>query len=87
MEYNLNPTPGLARGIVANTGALKAARGDVARANNMRTTPGREARRERRRAQRAQDKATRRSVQGGYSMAYAGMYFTHLLRTQEGAKK
>lgn len=61
MEYNLNPTMGVAaRGIVSNTSALKTAGGDVARANNMRTTPGREARRERRRMQRAALKARKR---------------------------
>ena len=61
MEYNLNPTIGVtARAIVSNTSALKTARGDVARANTMRTTPGREARRERRRMQRAELKARKR---------------------------
>lgn len=60
MEYRLNEISGVTRGVVNTTSAISAAGGDLSGTHRMRTTPGREARRERRRLQRAKAKGRKR---------------------------
>ena len=76
----------MTREIKPRADVIKSTGGNMARTQFMRTTPGKEARRERRRAQRAQDKATRRAVQGGYSMAYPALVFMSLRKKYEGVQ-